>query len=164
MLVYTGERLFVLRDPNLVHVAVPTDTWILLNSNVDFLSPPQEVMESNCFIVQAASSRTGRMAWANKIRGPYQFCLMRPWTLEELFAAYVCPSNDIQAFFNKFGGSARHVYQDSHDLLENQVNASAKLLDSKAIHRVVMNPCPIVVVDDRVGHMLITALPWDDKN
>jgi hypothetical protein len=88
MLVFTGGRLFVLRDPAFVKLVVPVDAWVLLDSNVDFLSPPQEVADCNRFIVQAASSRAGRTAWAAKIRGPHQFCLMRPWTLEELFAGY----------------------------------------------------------------------------
>lgn len=66
MLVYSGQRLFVLRDPALVQLAVPQDAWILLDSNVDFLSPPQEVSDCNRFIVQAASpaGRTVEMARA----------------------------------------------------------------------------------------------------
>jgi hypothetical protein len=85
MLVYTGDRLFVLQKPALVGLAVPKDAWVLIDSNVGFLSPPQEVVECNYFIVQTASPRAGRTAWARKLRGPHQFCLMRPWTLEELF-------------------------------------------------------------------------------
>ncbi|KAJ7491528.1 hypothetical protein B0H11DRAFT_2008215 [Mycena galericulata] len=114
MLVYSGQRLFVLRDPALVQLAVPQDAWILLDSNVDFLSPPQEVSDCNRLIVQAASP-AGRTAWADKIRGPHQFCVMRPWTLEELFVGSslqpkICSGHDMRVFFNKFGGSARHVY------------------------------------------------------
>jgi hypothetical protein len=85
MLVYTGDRLFVLQKPALVGLAVPRDAWVLIDSNAGFLSPPQEVVECNYFIVQTASPRAGRTAWARKLRGPHQFCLMRPWTLEELF-------------------------------------------------------------------------------
>ncbi|KAJ6553481.1 hypothetical protein DFH09DRAFT_1495827 [Mycena vulgaris] len=170
MLVYTGERLFVLQTPALVHLALPKDAWILLDSNVNFLSPPQEVAECNHFIVQAASPRAGRTAWASKIRGPHQFCLMRPWTLDELFAGsslqpQVCSGSDMRTFFNKFGGSARHVYQDSHDLpaFEALVDASARPLDNKAIHRFMTRTSPTVAVDDLVGHMLIAALPLDNE-
>ncbi|KAJ6608433.1 hypothetical protein B0H10DRAFT_2226841 [Mycena sp. CBHHK59/15] len=94
-----------------------------------------------------------------------------PWTLEELFAGsslqpQVCSGNNIQAFFNKFGGSARHVYQDSHNLtlFEDRVDASARPLDSKVIHRVMTHTSPTVAADDLVGHMLITALPLDDED
>ncbi|KAJ7245127.1 hypothetical protein B0H12DRAFT_1127913 [Mycena haematopus] len=166
MLVYTGDRLFVLRTPHLVQFAVPKNAWILLDSNAHFASPPQEVAESNIFIVQAVSSRAGRTAWAAKIRGPYQFCVMRPWTLEELFAAsslqpQVCSGREMHAFFTKFGGSARHVYEDSHDLpgFEALVNASAESLDRKTIHRAMWHISPTPALDETVGHMLITALP-----
>ncbi|KAJ7284086.1 hypothetical protein C8J57DRAFT_1677923 [Mycena rebaudengoi] len=188
MLVYTGERLFILRMPALIELAVPSNAWILLDSNVGFLSPPQDVVECDRFIVQAASPRAGRTAWASKIRGPRQFCLMRPWTLEELFTGYhvsftqertdvltlvrsslqsqVCSGSDMQAFFNKFGGSAWHVYQDSHNLpiFEDLVDASARSFDSKVIYRVMTHTSPTVAVDDLVGHMLIAALPLDDED
>ncbi|KAF8215957.1 hypothetical protein K438DRAFT_618830 [Mycena galopus ATCC 62051] len=171
MLVHTGERLFVLEKPALVHSFVPTNAWILLDSNVDFLSPPQEVAECDRFFVQAVSPRGGRTAWAEKIRGPHQFCLMRPWTLAELFAGSslqprVCSGSDMQAFFCKFGGSARHVYQDSPNLplFETQVDALARSLDSKVIRRIMTYPDPTVAVDDPIGHMLITALPLNDED
>ncbi|KAJ7451087.1 hypothetical protein FB451DRAFT_710474 [Mycena latifolia] len=171
MLVYTGERLFVLLTPALVHLAVPINAWILLDSNATFLPPPQEVVESNCFIVQSASPRAGGTAWAAKIRGPHQFCLMRPWTLEELFTgsslqSTTCSGSELKAFFDKFGGSARHVYKDSHNLaaFELLVEASARFLDSKVIHRVMTHTSPIVAVNDLVGYMLITALPLNDND
>ncbi|KAF8215965.1 hypothetical protein K438DRAFT_619165 [Mycena galopus ATCC 62051] len=171
MLVHTGERLFMLDKPALLHCFVPNDAWILLDSNVDFLSPPQEVAECDRFLVQAASPRGGRTAWAEKIRGPRQFCLMRPWTLTELFTGAslqprACSGDDMQAFFRKFGGSARHVYQDSSNLLsfESRIDESAGSLDTKRIHRAMTHTSPTVAVDDRVGHMLITALPLDDED
>ncbi|KAJ7227829.1 hypothetical protein B0H12DRAFT_1148442 [Mycena haematopus] len=171
MLVYNGDRLFVLRKSYLVHLAVPMNAWILLDSNVDFSSPHQEVAECDRFIVQAASSRAGRTAWAEKIRGPRQFCLMKPWTLEELFAGsslqpQICSGSDMHTFFDKFGGSARHVYEDSHDLpaFEALVDESARSLDSKIIHHAMTHTSPIVAVDALVGHMLFTALPIDDED
>jgi hypothetical protein len=85
MLVYDGHQLFVLQKLDLVQFAVPLNAWILIDSDAGFSSPPQEVVELGEFIVQAAS---GRPAWAEKIRGPYTFCLMAPWTLDELHTAY----------------------------------------------------------------------------
>ncbi|KAJ7749022.1 hypothetical protein DFH07DRAFT_961854 [Mycena maculata] len=78
----------------------------------------------------------------------------------------VCSGVEIQAFFEKFGGSARHIYQDCQNLLDfdNQVNESALPLDNKVIHRIMAHTSPTVAVDDLVGHMLITAFPLDDED
>ncbi|KAJ7868593.1 hypothetical protein B0H14DRAFT_2729628 [Mycena olivaceomarginata] len=142
MLVYDGHQLFVFQKPDLVQFAV---------------------VELGEFIVQAAS---GRPAWAEKIRGPYTFCLMAPWTLDELHTASslqsrVCSGRHIEEFFNRFGGSARHVYQDSHDLpaFEALVDASMEQLDSKAVHRAMTHYSPTITFDNPVGHLLISALP-----
>lgn len=90
ILIYDGVYLFVLRKPALARVAIPPDAWILVDSNIHFMFPPREVAASNRFIIQASSPGQDRTAWAEKdLRGPYQFCLMRPWSLGELFAGYV---------------------------------------------------------------------------
>ncbi|KAJ7222368.1 hypothetical protein GGX14DRAFT_663464 [Mycena pura] len=178
ILVYTDKQLFELANPGQIPLAVPKGAWILLDSKYSFFIPPERVVRSGLFIVEAASPRLGHMAWAGKIRGPYQFCVMEPWTLEELFTASSlqsrsCSGNDIQAFFNKFGGSAWHVYRDSSDLssFELLVDTAARCLNRELIHRLMTSPSPTVApspstaaVNDRVGHMLITALPFDDKD
>ncbi|KAJ7505276.1 hypothetical protein B0H11DRAFT_2220732 [Mycena galericulata] len=136
MLVYNGQQLFLLHKLALVQLAVPSAAWVLLDSNADLVSPPQDVADCDRFIVQAAAPWAGRTAWADKVRGTRQFCLMRPWTLEELFAGSflqtrVCSGVKMRDFFDTFGGSARHIYRDSHNLalFETLVDASARLLD-----------------------------------
>ncbi|KAJ7222355.1 hypothetical protein GGX14DRAFT_663370 [Mycena pura] len=152
MLVYDGHQLFVLRDPDLVKFAGCLDSPRLQQSK-------QRLPES--------------VAWPGKITGPRQFCLMRPWSLEELFTASSLRSNfnpclgkRMQAFFNMFGGSAWHVYRDSSDLssFELLVDAAARSLNRELVRHVMTYPQPTVAVDHRVGHMLITALPLNDKD
>ncbi|KAJ7222360.1 hypothetical protein GGX14DRAFT_663393 [Mycena pura] len=177
MLVYSGhpsQQLFVLRDLISLQRAVSKGAWILLDSDRTFFTPPETLVRTGFFIVQAASPRAGRMDWAEKIRGPYQFCLMQPWTLEELFAASSlqpgdCSGDNMQAFFEKFGGSARHVYKESHDVaaFDHRVLIAALSLKKEKIHRllqVMTYPSPTVAIPDEIGHMLITALPLNDKD
>jgi hypothetical protein len=114
---------------------------------------------------------------------------MRPWTLDELFAGYVslkqeCPAlltrarsslqieqrtgADMHAFFQKFGGSARHVYDASHELpaFDDLVKESAATLvkDTELIMRVIRLGAPNRSIDDKVGHMLVTPLPLHDRD
>ncbi|KAJ7222362.1 hypothetical protein GGX14DRAFT_663408 [Mycena pura] len=171
ILVYDGHRLFVLNKPYLVILAVPKSAWILPDSNADFVAPPQGVAMSDRFFVQAASPRVGRTAWAEKITGS-QFCLMQPWSLGELFTAYYvipsepCSAEDMQAFFNKFGGSARHVFDESDNLrsFDENVDKSARPLNNKVIYEVMTYTSPTAEVDDRVGHMLLSAFPLTDED
>ncbi|KAJ6510587.1 hypothetical protein C8R45DRAFT_1068582, partial [Mycena sanguinolenta] len=167
LLVYDGKRLFLLLTTAMAPLAVPKNAWILVDSDADFLYPPREVVVCGNFILQAASSRPDQIhtAWARKIRGPYQFCLMRPWTLEELFIASSLQTearsgNDIQAFFNKFGGSARHVYKNSHELsaFERRLDHSVWSWDNKDIHQTIHSFYPVY------SHMLIIALPLSDDD
>ncbi|KAF7361413.1 hypothetical protein MSAN_01174400 [Mycena sanguinolenta] len=171
ILVYDGQRLFVLLTTSLVPSAVPRNAWVLVDSNTDFLSPLWEVVLLGCFIVQAASPSPDRTTWTRKLRGPHQFGFMRPWTLEELFAAsslqpQVCSGTNMQAFFNKFGGSAGHVYQESHNLsgFESRLDKSARSLDNKVIQQLLAHGFSPVCGDGLVGHMLITALPLNDED
>ncbi|KAF8190009.1 hypothetical protein K438DRAFT_1971494 [Mycena galopus ATCC 62051] len=90
-LVYTGTHFFVLHNPTLIPFALEQNAWVLVDSNVRNLDPPQAVIDSGYFIVQAASPRASYTQWAGKNQGSgiRPFCLMRPWTLDELFAGYV---------------------------------------------------------------------------
>jgi hypothetical protein len=78
----------------------------------------------------------------------------------------MCPGPQIQAFYDCFGGSAQHIYQDSKNLnrFDHRVNESASKLDNKMIHHVATTDSPTVAIDDSVGHMLVTALPLDDRD
>jgi hypothetical protein len=90
-LVYNGAHFFVLHNPNLIPVALEQNAWVLLDSNVRNLDPPQAVIDSGRFIVQAASPKASHTQWARKNQGSgiRPFCLMQPWTLDELFTGYV---------------------------------------------------------------------------
>jgi hypothetical protein len=74
----------------------------------------------------------------------------------------------MHAFFQKFGGSARHVYDESHQLLrftELVEEAAATLVNkTELILRVIQLQDPNCSIDDKVGHMLVTALPLNDRD
>ncbi|KAJ6607855.1 hypothetical protein B0H10DRAFT_2070052 [Mycena sp. CBHHK59/15] len=167
ILVYTGAHFFVLHNPTLVPAALEQIAWFLVDSNV--------VIDSGRFIVQAVSPRAGRTQWARKNQGSgiRPFCLMQPWTLDELFAGSSLQieqrtGTDMHTFFHKFGGSARHVYDESHQLVAFDglvKEAAAKLVnDTELIMRVIQLWAPNRSIDDKVGHMLVTPLPLHDKD
>ncbi|KAJ7347094.1 hypothetical protein DFH08DRAFT_870239 [Mycena albidolilacea] len=175
VLVYTGAHFFVLTNPTLIPVALGRNAWFLVDSNVRNLDPPQVVIDSGRFIVQAASPRASRTQWARKNQGSgiRPFCLMQPWTLDELFAGSSlqieqCTGADMYAFFQKFGGSARHVYDESHQLsaFDDLVKEAAATLvnDTELIMRVIQLCTPNRSIDNKVGHLLVTTLPLDDRD
>ncbi|KAJ7021434.1 hypothetical protein C8F04DRAFT_1140813 [Mycena alexandri] len=175
VLVYTGVHFFVHYNPTLIPVALERSGWVLVDSNVRNVDPPQVVIDSGRFIVQATSPSASRTQWARKNQGSgiRLFCLMQPWTLDELFAGSSLQIEqrrgaDIHAFFQKFGGSARHVYDDSHQLpaFDDLVKEAAVTLvnDTELIRRVIQLPAPDCSIDDKVGYMLVTPLPLDDRN
>ncbi|KAJ7102740.1 hypothetical protein C8R44DRAFT_808468 [Mycena epipterygia] len=174
-LVYTGADFFIVYNPTLIPAVLPSNGWFLSDSNVRNLDPPQAVIDSGRFIVQAASPRAGRTQWAKKNQGSgiRSFCLMQPWTLDELFAGSSLQlehrtGTDMYAFFHKFGGSARHVYDESHNLtlFDGLVKeAAAKLVnDTDHIMRIIQLWTPNHSIDDKVGHMLVTPLPLRNKD
>ncbi|KAJ6558261.1 hypothetical protein B0H19DRAFT_1070794 [Mycena capillaripes] len=150
MVVYTGTQLFKLHNPDLVHVALPINGWILSESNRGFLAPPQEVAESDRFIVQAASPRANPTIWADKLRSSLQ--------------SRIPSAPDMHAFFGKYGGSARHVYQDIYNQapFEHKIDRTAGSLDARSIHDAITNDSPTIAIDDQVGHMLLSVFPLDD--
>ncbi|KAJ7271220.1 hypothetical protein C8J57DRAFT_1468336 [Mycena rebaudengoi] len=175
VLVYTGADFFVLRTPDLIPVALGQNAWFLVDSNVANLSPPQVVINSGRFIVQAASPRDKHTEWAGKYQGSgiRPFCLMQPWTLDELFTGSSLQIEqrtgaDMHAFFQKFGGSARYVYDESHQLpvFDYGVKHAAATLvnDTELIVRVIRLWAPNRSIDYKVGDILITPLPLDDRD
>ncbi|KAF7333419.1 hypothetical protein MVEN_02357700 [Mycena venus] len=175
VLVYTGAHFFVLHNPTLIPAALEQNAWVLVDSNVRNLDPPQAVIDSGRFIVQAASPRASRTQWARKNQGSgiRPFCLMQPWTLDELFAGSSLQIEqrtgaDMHAFFQKFGGSARHVYDESHQLpaFDDLVKEAAATLvnDTELIMRVIQLRAPNRSIDDKVNYMLVTPLPLDDRD
>ncbi|KAJ7505326.1 hypothetical protein B0H11DRAFT_1904692 [Mycena galericulata] len=138
VLVYTGTDFFILTNPTFLPAALEQNTWVLVDSNVRNVDPPQAVIDSGRFIVQAASPRASRT----------QSSLQ----LEQRTGA------DMHAFFQKFGGSARHVYDESHQLpaFDDQVKEAAATLvnDTQLIMRVIQLRAPNRSIDDKIGHML----------
>lgn len=60
----------------------PDGAWCLVDSNLEVLGVRETLMNSNAFIVQAASLRIDHMKWSNK-RFAFKY-LMKPWSLAEL--------------------------------------------------------------------------------
>ncbi|KAJ7208233.1 hypothetical protein GGX14DRAFT_633784 [Mycena pura] len=175
VLVFTGAHFFVLHNPSLIPAAVGRSAWFLVDSNVHNLDPPQVVIDSGRFVVQAASPRANRTQWAGKNQGSgiRPFCLMQPWTLDELFVGSSLQMEQrtgayMHTFFQKFGGSARHVYDESHQLttFDDLVKDAAATLvnETELIVRVIQLRAPNRSIDDKVGHMLVTPLPLDDRD
>ncbi|KAJ7742702.1 hypothetical protein DFH07DRAFT_777638 [Mycena maculata] len=175
VLVYTTTHFFVLHNPTLIPAALERNTWFLVDSNIRNLDPPQAVINSGHFIVQAASPRASRTQWAVKNQGSgiRPFCLMQPWTLDELFTGSSLKIEqrtgvDMHTFFQKFGGSARHVYDESHRLsaFNDLVKEAAATLvnDTELIIRVIQLRAPNRSIDDKAGHMLVTPLPLSDRD
>ncbi|KAJ7445892.1 hypothetical protein FB451DRAFT_1568005 [Mycena latifolia] len=173
--VYTGARFFVLHNPVLIPVALEQDAWFLLDSNVHNMDPPQVVIDSGRFIVQATSPRASHTKWAGKSQGSgiHSFCMMQPWTLGELFAGSSLQieqrtGTDMHNFFQKFGGSARHVYDESHRLaaFDDLVREAAATLvkDTELIMEVIRLWVPNRSIDGKFGHMFVTPLPLHDKD
>ncbi|KAJ7064711.1 hypothetical protein C8F01DRAFT_772953 [Mycena amicta] len=149
--------------------------WVLVDSNVNNKAPPQDVIDSGFFIVQAASPGPSCTQWAVKNQGSgiRSFCLMQPWTLDELFAGSSLQIKqrtgaDMHAFFLKFGGSARLVYDSCHRLsaFDEQVKIVAgKLADkTELIMQAIQLPTLNWSFDDKVGDLLVTPLPLDDRD
>ncbi|KAJ7716533.1 hypothetical protein B0H16DRAFT_1613566 [Mycena metata] len=108
--------------------------------------------------------------WAGKVRNHSQFCVMRPWSIEELFAgaslqSQPCSGREMVTFLNRFGGSARHVYKDSDAIggFGIRVNAAARRLNSAMVDQ-ALSRCKPVAVEGDLGHMLLTPLPLDDTD
>ncbi|KAJ7714195.1 hypothetical protein B0H16DRAFT_1619125 [Mycena metata] len=182
ILIYKDGEYKVLLDTRALPYVLPNDAWLLMDSNMGFDSPPIEVRRCGVFFIQAASRRIGhsfgsfdgktfRTSWIKHLEGPHQVCFMRPWTLGELYAASrlqhtMCNGTKMAAFVSKFGGSARHVYNDSDDLeqFECRVIAASETLDSTKIRNIMTSVDPSVGISDALGHMLITVLPVTDDD
>ncbi|KAJ7222572.1 hypothetical protein GGX14DRAFT_694615 [Mycena pura] len=172
ILVYDGDKFFVFAGPTRVSAVVSKTAWFLVDSSTTQSQPPQEVIDGNFFIVQAGTHRT---EWVTKNAGSVlrQFCIMQPWTIEELFAGFslqyeLRTGAHMYTFFKRFGGSARHVYDSSpqFDKFDNQVkNAAAKLTDkTETIIRVMEVEAPVSIIEDSVSHMLVAPLPFKEKD
>jgi hypothetical protein len=66
---------------------LPPETWFLIDSNEDFLTPPPRLKACGNLIVQAASPRSDRMNWMKD--ATKQTCVMQPWSITELYCGYV---------------------------------------------------------------------------
>ncbi|KAJ7503265.1 hypothetical protein B0H11DRAFT_1984751 [Mycena galericulata] len=168
---YKNGQLGELKMPTTMELMenLPTETWCLVDSNVNFPTVPGEVQDTGLFIVQASSPRANTMEYSKKIHGRSQFCLMSPWTLSELIAGYSLqplvhtPEQNIKAFYERFGGSARNVFRrfDDSDAFEAEIDAVAATLSAKDIERVFLSDVTRLNVPD---HMLLSAFPVTDDD
>ncbi|KAJ7740948.1 hypothetical protein DFH07DRAFT_965184 [Mycena maculata] len=107
------------------------DVWCLIDSNKSFDTVPPEVLSSALFVVQASSPR---------------FCLMALWTLSELMAGFSLTGTaesyqEIKTFYERFGGSARHVFGKFSNLndFERKIDLAANNLSAKVIEKILQS-------------------------
>ncbi|KAJ6623685.1 hypothetical protein B0H10DRAFT_777669 [Mycena sp. CBHHK59/15] len=169
--IFKNGQLGELRNPTDVDLTenMPPETWCLVDSNSHLTTVPGSVQESKLFIVQATSPTAERMAYTKKRR--CQFCLMAPWTLEELIAGSSLqdwPTTEprIKTFWEKFGGSARNVFfhADDPDSFEHEIDAAAGNFDADDIERLITSTVSTLTVPGQVGHMLLSAFPLGDHD
>ncbi|KAJ7201344.1 hypothetical protein GGX14DRAFT_656372 [Mycena pura] len=151
---------------------MPENTWCLVDSNRYSTRVPAAVVESGLFVVQAASPRKERMDYVKDLEGTSQVCLMRDWTLAELIVGYTFrlpftfPSEQkLKDFFEKYGGSARHVFKDlDNPSFEADIDKAARALDANKILQELRSTSPSLAITDEFGHMLLSAFPLGDED
>ncbi|KAJ7081628.1 hypothetical protein B0H15DRAFT_854479 [Mycena belliarum] len=175
--VYRDGHLGELRtlSTGTVRANITQDTWCLIDSSVGFDSVPNFLTTTKCLIIQASSPPSARLEWMKKRPGVPQCCLMKPWTIEELFSAYVLQLNArtnrwdeqrIQAFYEKFGGSARHTFEDMKDpaVFELDIELAAAALTPAQIKKHIHSSISSLAIPNDVTHMLLSAFPLHDED
>ncbi|KAJ7476136.1 hypothetical protein FB451DRAFT_268202 [Mycena latifolia] len=173
-MVYKNGQLGEILNPSTIRLIqnLSPDTWCLVDSNVSFPTVPGVVQQSSRFIVHASSPGANRLKYATKIEGRSQFCLMKPWTLSELIMGsslqpFAAPLSEqkIEAFYKKFGGSARNVFKDGGDpdAFERAIDTAAARMNAADIERALLSDITTLTVPDHV-HMLLSAFPVTDDD
>ncbi|KAJ7643998.1 hypothetical protein FB45DRAFT_896634 [Roridomyces roridus] len=162
--------------PTALHTNLSPDTWCLVDSNNDFQSVPRTLILSGFFIVQAASPRKDAFNYEKYLRGSAQFCVMAPWSAEELVDGVKLvergrenqhlTAEAMRAFHARFGGSAWHAFRYGHDQVGfyQKVRASTFGLDIQQITRLLASPIEDFPVVDDIAHMLFSVLPTNDDD
>ncbi|KAJ6513366.1 hypothetical protein C8R45DRAFT_1154572 [Mycena sanguinolenta] len=163
---------------------IPTETWCLIDCNPEFHAIPTEVVRGPRFVMLAASPRNVPSV---KDFATTRYCVMRPWTLQELcdglqFQTFLTSKRpnprNLEEFFDRFGGSARLAYQKSADpqsiiLFEANTRKAARNLDSmqKTLIRSLFTTAKIIdlfvfrtTIPDEISHILLSVFPIDDLN
>ncbi len=68
---------------NSVAMLIPDSAWCLVDSNQELKHPPQFIIQSPFFIVQAASPIKDHISWKDKTLGVWEY-FMKPFSLSEL--------------------------------------------------------------------------------
>ncbi|KAF9048208.1 hypothetical protein BDZ89DRAFT_1057781 [Hymenopellis radicata] len=146
---------------------LPTDTWCLVDSNSDIPTVPAILVESERFIIQAASPGLSRMAWMKKVVGTRYF-VMKPWDCGELIAGRQCQNargrtaNETQLadFHHLYGGSARDAYSFAHRIpaFESRLPLAFNRLRSDSIARIVCVE-PSSFVEESTSHLVLSFFP-----
>ncbi|KAI0298300.1 hypothetical protein BC826DRAFT_122476 [Russula brevipes] len=110
-----------LLSPNFSVPNAPAESWVLIDLNTSVESVPEIFIESAYFVVIAAPPHPRRWKSIQHYRPDIKMWFMEPFTLEELIQArefdrHKLKEQDIQAFFEKYGPSARECFAWCSDL------------------------------------------------
>ncbi|KAJ7928967.1 hypothetical protein B0H13DRAFT_971088 [Mycena leptocephala] len=153
---------------------IPPSTWCLIDSNDEVVAVPHVIIESKRFIVQTTSPRADHMKYTRKLNQRPQCCVMKPWSLPELIVGLFLQQSpdlklvseaNVEAFYKRFGGSARNLYRyiSEQNAFEVEIDDAARQFDAQVIERILRSAdLTTITVPDAVGHMLLSAFPLVD--
>ncbi|KAJ7119439.1 hypothetical protein C8R44DRAFT_788083 [Mycena epipterygia] len=164
---------------------IPDETWCLLDCNPVFHHIPQPFAESRCFVVLAASPRSENLMSTKEFLTRY--CIMRPWSLPELYDGLQFQDDRatnrptpaaLKAFFERYGGSARHAYTHSCDRInldafETTITHAVDRLRKidKNVLRSAFTAANIrdistvsLAIPNDITHMFLSVFPLNDED
>ncbi|KIK60830.1 hypothetical protein GYMLUDRAFT_43436 [Collybiopsis luxurians FD-317 M1] len=159
--------------------ALPINTWILCDSNLDLREVPTAMYESQLLIIQASSPRKERLEWVTKTNVHYFF--MREWSAVELVAALQLQDEEFNdatpkqlvAYHEDLGGSARDAYREAWrgEGPINDLKTGAKKLKFQSLFQTqTVEPVDpdsasqTPIIDTKFAHRYVSVFPVSDAD
>ncbi|KAJ6581254.1 hypothetical protein B0H19DRAFT_499724 [Mycena capillaripes] len=137
---------------------LPQSTWVLVDSNSNLKTIPEEVLDTGFFIIQAASPRPERLVTKCDDPAGAQLCVMEPWSLWELIIGQTVqlrpsiPERLLVEFYDRFGGSARDAYVHALDQENFQKSIDSLTFPADTIRSLSLkSTSAAVAVPDNIG-------------
>ncbi|KAJ6520365.1 hypothetical protein C8R45DRAFT_1205348 [Mycena sanguinolenta] len=164
---------------------VPEGTWCLVECYSGFRGIPRAFVKGRRFLLVAASPQNSSTLSVKDFMTA-QYCVMRPWSLQELldglqfqdlYSAERPAPADLENFFKRYGGSARLAYQKSADRFEvskfeARITNAVNLLGSDNLKPFIRSLFTTMDIDafsssrlaglHDILHTLLSVFPLDD--